>query len=147
MVDKSKWVSTKLWSLGIVHVQLGVWKVSVVWSSCMFTNSGLVYNEVNGRTVEVLGSVCNWGEPEWGPHLRDCTAHMCVYVCLLACWAIPGYLFKTPIGWYLYTAIYTYAPLPWQHPKFTLTRPIRLELWNTLWYCSACLLVVIYRKF
>ena len=30
----------------------------------MFTNSGLVYNEVNGRTVEVLGSVCNWGEPE-----------------------------------------------------------------------------------
>ena len=27
----------------------------------------------------------NWGEPERAPHLRDCIAHVRVYVCLLAC--------------------------------------------------------------
>ena len=51
------------------------------------------------------------------------------------------YLFKTLILLVSnYTPLYTHMCHcldSWQHPKLTLTQPIRLELWNTLRYSSS----------
>ena len=54
------------------------------------------------------------------------------------------YLFKTLILLVSnYTPLYTHVPLPWQHPKLSLTQPIRLELWNTLQYSSSRSYIVV----